>query len=57
MTDDAGENKKIISKAKRKGVVVVNRHRKNLQILRPNNSCPDLLLRKGASGLIMEQVW
>lgn len=49
--DDVGGNRKIISREKGKGVAVANGHRKNLQILRPNNSGPGLHLSKCANGL------
>ncbi|XP_052882342.1 uncharacterized protein LOC128290650 [Gossypium arboreum] len=49
--DDGGGDRKIASREKEKRVAVANGHRKNLQILRPNNSGPGLHLSKGSSGL------
>ncbi|PPR93048.1 hypothetical protein GOBAR_AA27625 [Gossypium barbadense] len=51
VVDDGGGDRKIASREKEKGVAVANGHRKNLQILRPNNSGPGLHLSKGFSGL------
>ncbi|MBA0725575.1 hypothetical protein Golax_022153 [Gossypium laxum] len=48
--DDVSGNRKIVSRAKGKEAVVANGHRKNLQILRPNNNGPGLHLSKGVSG-------